>query len=160
MRNSPRPSQARHLFALSIALGGALALAACGSAGPTTSHGGAARDHVSFVDNLRGRGLTVDPTGTVQQPFLHAQSGTVLKLSDGGLPSPAEVQSYDYTSASVAQSDLAAIDSHGNPRGSSVSWIGPPHFFAREKVVVVYVGSDPALLKILREVLGGQVAGR
>ena len=137
-------------------------LAGCGilpTGGPVQSHGGPVRDHVSFVDALRGRGLTVDPTATVRQPFLHADSGTVLRLGRGPLSGPVEIQSYDYSSAGTAQSDLATIDGSGQPRGSQVVWSGPPHFFAREKLVVVYLGSDPDLLKLLRDVVGAQVAG-
>ena len=37
-----------------------LTVAACG---PVVSHGGPVRDHVSFVDNLRALGFTVEPIG-------------------------------------------------------------------------------------------------
>jgi hypothetical protein len=41
-----------------------------------------------------------------------------------------------------------------------VDWVAPPHFFLKGRVLVLYVGSDPAVLAALRAVLGAQVAGR
>ncbi len=42
------------------------------------SHGGPLRDHVSFVDHLRGQGYRVEPVAEIRQPFLRAE-GTVLR---------------------------------------------------------------------------------
>ncbi len=40
---------------------------------PIVSHGGPVEDYVSLVDNLRAAGATVDPAGTVSQPFFAPQ---------------------------------------------------------------------------------------
>ena len=36
---------------------------------PIVSHGGPVKDYVSLVDGLRAAGATVDPAGTLSQPF-------------------------------------------------------------------------------------------
>lgn len=149
---------------LSRALGAGfltLAIAAGCSVAPEqrTSHGGPVSDHVSFVDHLRQKGFKVEVTGEVRQPFLGAE-GTLLRISGGELGKPAEVQSYDYEEAQAAKADAERIGPEGNPRGAHISWVGPPHFFRKEKVLVIYVGDDQGVIKLLRELLGPQFAGK
>jgi hypothetical protein len=130
------------------------------------SHGGPVRDHISLVDNLRALGYSVEPVSDVQQPFLKAR-GTLLRISGGDLTSPAEVQSYNYDDRdlgadgiSVAQSDAAQIQPDGQPKTARVSWTGPPHFFLKERVLVLYIGNDQIVLQRLSDLLGPQFAGQ
>jgi hypothetical protein len=157
------------LFGAGGAILVSLLLAGCGELSPpgsTTSHGGPVRDHVSFVDHLRARGVTVDIAGVAQQPFLRG-SGTKLRLSGDSLSGPAEVEAYNYVDQTlgangvqVAKEDAERIQPDGTPKATSVLWTGPPHFYRVERVTVLYVGSDPAVLKLLAELLGAQFAGR
>ncbi len=41
-----------------------------------------------------------------------------------------------------------------------VGWVAPPHFYKKEKLIVLYVGDDNNVLDILEGVLGTQFAGR
>jgi hypothetical protein len=137
-----------------------------GCAGPPQSHGGGVRDHVSLVDNLRADGYSVDPVGDVEQPFLRAR-GTVLRISGGDLAAPADVQSFNYDDRDLgidglaaAQMDANQIQPSGQPRTMSVAWTGPPHFFHKDRVIVLYVGSDAQLLRELAKLLGPPFAGQ
>jgi hypothetical protein len=130
-----------------------------------TSHGGPVRDHVSFVDNLRSRGVTVEIGRAVQQPFLRPH-GTALRLSGGELTQEAVVQSYNYddtdlggNAAQAMTEDAARIRPDGSVETAVVEWIAPPHFFRTERLLVLYVGSDATVLKLLTELLGPQFAG-
>ncbi len=130
------------------------------------SHGGPVRDHVSFVDNLRAAGYTVSPSGDVQQPFLLPR-GTLLRISGGDLTAPADLQSFSYDDRDLgtdgmaaAQADVNQIQPDGQPRTARVTWSGPPHFFHKDRVIVLYVGSDPQLLGELQVLLGPQFAGQ
>ncbi|HEY0737988.1 MAG TPA: hypothetical protein VGD69_23935 [Herpetosiphonaceae bacterium] len=127
--------------------------------GPIVSHGGALTGHVGLVDNLRAKGLMVEPTSEVEQPFLGAK-GTTLRISGGEINQPADIQSFEYPSADAAQADLSHIGADGNPTTSIVEWTGAPHFFHKEQLIVLYVGDDPAVVSLLNELLGPQVAGR
>ncbi len=144
-------------FAPAILVMGFL-LTACGT--PPQSHGGPVRDHVSFVDALRSKGLTVQIAGAVNQPFLHAQSGTGLQVGGESLAAPADLQSFDYSSEAAVQADARQITPDGNTRTAMIDWIAPPHFFTRGRLIVIYVGADPAVLRILSGLLGPQVAGK
>ncbi len=145
------------LFKLAL-LSGAILLVGCGPGSPAQSHGGPVRDHVSFVDALRGKGLTVDIVGNVTQPFLHPHSGTALRISGSGI-GPAEVQSFDYASSDAASADAGQIQPNGSIKSVSVDWIAPPHFFRKERVLVIYLGTDRQVLSLLSGVLGPSFAG-
>ena len=140
----------------------AFLLTACGSVGGgPQSHGGPAQDQVSLIDALRGKSVTVDITGTVSQPFLSPQSGTTVRLGGGPLTSGADLQLFEYGSASAASGDAAKISPDGSGTATTtISWIRPPHFFLKGRVMVLYVGSDSAVLRLLQSLLGPQFAGR
>ena len=41
-----------------------------------------------------------------------------------------------------------------------VDWIAPPHFYHTGRVIVLYVGSNADLIRLLEATLGPQFAGR
>lgn len=123
------------------------------------SHGGPVVDHVSFVDALRGCGLTVEIGGAIEQPILSAVTGTLLRLSGGGLTQPADVQSFEYGDADRATTDAAQIGPDGNPPTMRITWLSSPHFFRAERVIVLYVGVDQAAIDLLTALLGPPFVG-
>ncbi|HZQ06828.1 MAG TPA: hypothetical protein VFD70_09625 [Anaerolineae bacterium] len=130
------------------------------------SHGGPIRDHVSFVDALRARGYTVDIVDSVEQPFLRG-TGTILRVSGGNLTQPIELQSFNYQQEEVkmdplqaAAQDAQQIEPSGQPSTMRIEWIAPPHFYHKERVIVLYVGSDSQALALLKELLGPPFAGK
>ena len=138
----------------------ALLLTACGTVQGPQSHGGPVQDQVSLIDALR-KTVTVDISGTVSQPFLNPQSGTTVRLSGGPLTAPADVQLFEYGSASAASADANQIRRDGSGTATTqISWVAPPHFFLKGRVLVLYVGSDAAVVSLLSSVLGTQFAGR
>jgi hypothetical protein len=136
----------------------ALLLTACGTV--PQSHGGPVQDQVSLIDALR-KSATVDITGSIGQPFLHPDSGTTVKLSRGTLAAPADVQLFEYASAAAAGADAHQIRSDGSGTATTqISWVAPPHFFLKGRVLAIYAGSDSAVISLLSSVLGPQFAGK
>jgi hypothetical protein len=134
-----------------------LLLTACGT--PPQSHGGPVQDQVSLIDALR-TSVSVDISGTVAQPFLHPQSGTTVRLNGTALAAPADVQLFEYGSAAAASADAGQIRPDGSGTGTTmVDWIAPPHLFLKGRVLVIYVGNDPAVISLLGSLLGPQFAG-
>lgn len=130
------------------------------------SHGGPVRNHVSLVEFFRAQGLNVTIGDAVEQPFLRGE-GTTLEISGAPLQGPITVQSFDYddtnlagNAAAIATEDIASIDSNGTPKLIQVTWVDPPHWFYHERVIVLYLGSDPGALTVLTSALGQQVAGK
>ena len=129
------------------------------ASGATQSQGGTVTDQVSLIDHLRGAGLTVEIAGEVEQPFF-ATTGALLRISGGEIAQPAEVQVYNYETAEAAAADARQIGPDGNPTTTMITWVAPPHFFRKERVLALYVGTDAAVLARLTDALGPQFAGR
>ena len=139
----------------------ALLLTACATVQGPQSHGGPVQDQVGLIDTIRSKNVTVDITGAIAQPFLNPQSGTTVRLSGGPLTTPADVQLFEYGSDSAASADAKRISSDGSGTlTTKISWVAPPHFFLKGRVMALYVGSDPAVLSLLQSLLGAQFAGR
>ena len=132
-----------------------LGLVGCGgSSTPPTSHGGPVKDYVSLVDHLRGVGATVVPTGSVTQPFFSVPGQAIAVNGE-------QVQAYEYADEEAANADAARISPDGGTIGNTmVEWIAPPHFYKVGQLIVLYVGMNTSLMKILEMTLGPQFAGR
>lgn len=118
------------------------------------SHGGPVKDYVSLIDNLRGQGAAVDPKGDASQTFF-ATSGYMIGVNGR------DVQVFEYPDAAAAQTDADKVSPDGSSVGTSmVTWVDKPHFYKKDRIIVLYVGSDTATLDLLAKLLGPQFAGR
>ncbi len=159
------PFAVRRLFALSL---GALLLTSSAAISCSPRAGQNAGDEFpvegwqdhqpSFVDRLRSRGLTVEIDDYVRQPFLEVR-GVVLRIRGGSLKEATEIQLFEYEDADAALSDAKRIGPEGSPEGTHIDWLGPPHFFRSGRIIVLYVGRDDAIVKLLTELLDPQFAG-
>lgn len=130
------------------------------------SHGGPIRDHISFVDTLRARGYTVEIADSIEQPFLRG-IGTQLRISGGDFAQPVELQSFDYEQDELksdplqaAEEDASQIEPSRQPRTMQIEWIARPHFYHKERVIVLYLGSDPQAPALWGELLGPPFVGK
>lgn len=111
-------------------------------------------DYVSLIDYFRAAGIKVQAEGKVEQPFFSV-AGRVIKV-DGE-----EVQVFQYSSAGAMEEQAAKISRDGMTVGTSkIHWLGPPHFFKKEKLLVLYLGDEGKTLKALEAALGRQFAGQ
>lgn len=129
--------------------------AACGGEPATVvSHGGPVTDYVSLIDGLRAAGATVEPAGTVDQPFFTVQ-GRMIAV-DGR-----DVQVFEYPDAASMEDAAGDVSADGGSVGTSmIGWVEPPHFYKTARLVVLYVGTDAGVMQLLEDVLGEQFAGR
>ena len=115
-------------------------------AGPVT-------DLASLLDSLRTAGTGGEVMGEVDQPFLTVK-GTMIKVRGE------DVQVYQYANPGAADAEAAKISRDGATVGKTkIHWIGAPHFYKKEKLLVLYLGDDDAVLKTLETLLGRQFAG-
>ena len=120
----------------------------------TVSHGREAVDYVSLIDNLRANNATVIPEGEIEQPFFSV-TGFSIQVNDSS------VQVFEYNSTEDAEADASLVSLDGSSIGTSMPfWVDDPHFYYKEKIIVLYVGDDPAIEELLESVLGSQFAGR
>jgi hypothetical protein len=136
--------------------------------GPAVSHGGPVRDHVSFVDNLRARGFAVEPIAQSKVVPLDVPA-TGLAVSGGALRGRAAMLSFAYDDTDLGRDGQRAAEddareiSNGARVTNTTDGVplpsGPSHFYRRERVIVMYVGADPEMLRVLVDLLGPQFAG-
>jgi len=125
-----------------------------GMTADTVSHGGDVVDYVSFVDNLRATGAIVTPSGPISQPFFTVEGIAILVNGD-------DVQVFEYPTFIDSESDARKVSPDGSSIGTSMPfWIGSPHFYLKENIIVLYVGDNLDTLGIIESVLGSQFAGR
>ena len=136
-----------------LLIGAACVQASTATPTPIVSHGGSVTDYVSLIDNLRAAGATVEPAGDVSQPFFSVK-GQVITVNGG------EVQVFEYSADASADAEAALVSPDGGSVGTSmISWIAPPHFYKKSRLIVLYVGDNTAVIEALEGVLGPQFAG-
>lgn len=105
----------------------------------------------ALVRALQQQGATVTRAGSLPQssyPFLSV-SAQLLQVNG------ADVQVFEYASATRADSDASKVSPTGSPIGQSqVSWMDTPHFYKRDRLIVLYVGHSADVLRMLEAVLG------
>lgn len=117
------------------------------AAGPVT-------DYASLIAKLRAAGVSVDPAGEVEQPFLSI-TGKMIRVYGE------DVQVFQYANAAAVDVAAAPISRDGMAVGTrKIFWVGPPHFFKQGRLLVLYVGDNDRVLKALGAVLGQQFAGQ
>lgn len=98
-------------------------------------------------------GATVGEEGEVEQPFFSVP-GQVITVNEES------VQVFEYDDAAQAESEAAQVAPDGSSVGTSmVSWIGPPHFYQTDRIIVIYIGDNQSVIELLESVLGAQFAG-
>ena len=154
-----------HLVRLWLLWGGVLVVLAGGTAigretggdakpaQASTSKRGPVTDYPSFIASLRALGAGGDPAGEVAQPFF-AIPGKLIKVHGE------DVQVFQYTNAAAAAAAAAPISRDGTAVGTrKIHWIGAPHFYKKDRLLVLYIGENETVLKTLKTVLGRQFAG-
>ncbi|TKB78602.1 MAG: hypothetical protein E8D45_04305 [Nitrospira sp.] len=119
----------------------------------TGKEGGSRMDRAAFVAELKKAGHVVESKGPVVQPFMSIQ-GLFLGI-DGN-----DVQTFEYASETAAKTEAGKIAPDGSTVGDTrIAWVEPPHFFRKEKLLVLYVGVDRKVRESLEFMLGPQIAG-
>ena len=111
-------------------------------------------DYLSLLENLRVAKVQVEEGEEVSQPFFSVK-GRIIRINGE------DVQVFQYTNSEAANAQAAEVSPTGSKIGtSSMSWLAPPHFYEREKLIVLYVGSSGNVIDTLKRVLGQQFAGQ
>lgn len=118
-----------------------------------TTEAPSVQDKAALTTALQDAGASVEETDQVMQPFFTPE-GSILKVNE------ADVQVFEYESAEAMEEQASQVSPEGGSIGTSmVSWMDTPHFYKAGKIIVLYVGSDEAILSLLANALGPQFAG-
>ena len=157
MFNSIR-TQSAYLFGLAAL---SLALAACNPAAastpaptaqpthpPVVSHPTVIGGYVDLVDALKKDGTQVELGDQVDQAFFSVP-GRIVKVKG------ADVQVFEYDDAAAREAESSNITPDGQPSPTMmVTWIDQPNFWATDRLIVLYVGTDADVIGRLTKALG------
>jgi hypothetical protein len=103
---------------------------------------------------LKASGNHVEVGKEVKQPFFKP-TGRILTMNGQ------ELQVFEFPDSQSAAAAAASVSADGSHiGGSATSWPASPHFFKTDRVIVLYVGDDPATISALGTALGGSFAGK
>ncbi len=114
----------------------------------TARSSGAVNNLRELIARLKHRGKKVRRKEKVEQPFL-SPKGQIISVDDQ------DVQVFEYQSVRAAAHDAKKIS--GARSTSMAMWIAPPHFFNAGRLIVLYVGKDSSVLKVLTDLLGPEI---
>lgn len=149
------------LFAFLAAACGAQVITPADIQDPVSTLAASTAVQTEVVDNLntlvaalKNAGLTVETGDMVEQPFFTVP-GQILNING------AEVQAFEFETPEALNAAAAEVAADGGSIGTNmVTWEDAPHFFRAGRTLVLYVGQDPVVLKVLEGILGSQFAGR
>ena len=120
----------------------------------TVAGGKTSNEYSRLIGKLRAHGASVRFTREkVRQPFFSV-SGRIMKVNNEG------IQVFEYSNPATTESQAKRVSPDGKTIGNSKpSWMSTPHFFKSQKLIVLYVGDDQTILRVLQTELGTQFAG-
>jgi len=111
-------------------------------------------DEASFIAALQASNATTEIADPIIQDFFSPE-GSIIKVNG------ADVQVFEYENSQAMESEASMVAPDGGSIGTSmVTWMDAPHFYKVGRIIVLYVGSDPAILGLLEKVIGPQFAGQ
>lgn len=114
----------------------------------------AVEDQAGLLAGLRAAGATAEIGDPVFQDFF-APEGSLITVNG------ADVQVFEYETADEMVADASQVAPDGGSVGTSMMmWMDAPHFYKAGRIIVLYIGSDQAILNLLEKVLGPQFAGQ
>ena len=136
----------------------AVILSACANASTSTPTGTTpepitVEDKASLIAALQASGATVETGESIIQDFFSPE-GSIIKVNG------ADIQVFEYESEEAMESEVSQVAPDGGSVGTSMMmWMDTPHFYKAGRIIVIYVGSDTAVLDLLEQVVGPQFAG-
>jgi hypothetical protein len=72
----------------------------------------------------------------------------------------ADIQVFEFQNELDAEVGSSTVSEDGTEIGTSIiRWMDTPHFYAKGKIIVLYVGQNPEITNLLESLLGTQFAG-
>lgn len=114
----------------------------------------------ALIGALKEQGATVVRMEQMSRES-HCLSVGALRLAVNG----ENVYVFEYATADAANRDASTVSSDGGTidgtdRACAFFWIGPPRFYKKDRLIVLYVGTNEDLIRTLDGLLGRPFAAR
>jgi hypothetical protein len=133
----------------------AYVMSGCGNgATPSPTGTPVVEDQASLLAALQAAGASADVGDSVIQDFFTPE-GQIITVNGS------DIQVFEYESAEAMEAEASLVASDGGSVGTSIMmWMDTPHFYKAGRILVLYIGSDSAVLSLLENVMGPQFAGQ
>ena len=88
----------------------------------------------------------------MSQPFFSVDAKIIKMYGE-------EVQTFEYRTIDDAQNDIDEVTPDGQFRNVNVIWVGTPHFYRSDRLIILYVGDHVDIIDTLEDLFGPQFAG-
>ncbi len=88
----------------------------------------------------------------MSQPFFSVDAKIIKMYGE-------EVQTFEYRTIDDAQNDIDEVTPDGQFRNVNVIWVGTPHFYRSDRLIILYVGDHVDIIHRLEDLFGPQFAG-
>jgi hypothetical protein len=133
----------------------AILLSSCGHTNPIGPGGVSSTD--SLIAALRQQGADARRGETLPRgsnPFFSTNAQLVI-VNDR------TISVFEYASAAAAGADAAKVSPDGSAVGNTmITWVASPHFYKAGALIVIYAGTDDAVLGPLEQTVGKPFAYR
>ena len=149
----------------SLAILAALTLAACAPAAgarpaespqateppATVSPAAEIGEQAELITNLEAAGAQVEIGETLQESILSVAPQIIIVNG-------ADVQVFEFEDEASREAASALISENGSEIGTSmVTWIDQPNFWAKGRLIVLYVGKEASMIDLLTRILGDPI---
>lgn len=140
------------VFALGLMLSGCGGSGAQPTPAPTQPPAAQISTQADLVAALQGEGATVEMGDSIEQVFFQV-TGQIIRANG------VDVQVFEYADEAARAADSEQISDDGTNIGTTmITWVDQPNFWAQGRLIVLYVGSDAAIIELLQGVLGNPIA--
>jgi hypothetical protein len=109
-------------------------------------------DYAQFIQDLRAAGHTVEEAGELADGVF--ETARTIRLNEEDL------QVYEFASRSEQVAAARTISANGHNIGTnSYMWISQPYFFAKDRLIVLYLGVETDTIELLAHELGRPLTG-
>ena len=110
-------------------------------------------DIAALMRELIDQGSPVEVGDDITQSFFSVPWQRIIVHQES-------VQVFSYASSEAAQADADLVSPTGSTVGTSmITWVAPPHYYLRDSLLVLYVGSSGPVIDLLETIMGPQFAG-
>ena len=103
---------------------------------------------------LKAAGLKVERKGSVRQPFFPVPAKVLAIGAD-------EMEVFEFASVQDAEKAASMVSPDGSTVGTSaMHWIAPPHFYRRDRTILIHLGGTAKVRSVLERIAGAAFAGR
>jgi|SRR3989344_7810231 len=72
-----------------------------------------------------------------------------------------KIQVYEYPSAEEMEKEASRISSEGyQVKNVIINWINPPHFYKKDKTLILYLGENRSIMGNLEKIVGKEFIGK